>query len=103
VEVTQPATVRSLSVLIRVLHRAIETDALHFDEKALDKKLLSELKAWQKLQPMNELALYLALVIWSRVHGLVMIEINKQYPPFITETAAIFQREVESLVNQYLS
>lgn len=102
VEVTQPATVRSLSVLIGVLHHAIETDALHFDEKALDKKLLSELKAWQKLQPKNEFALYLALVIWSRVHGLVMIEINKQYPPFITETAAIFQREMESLVKQYI-
>jgi AcrR family transcriptional regulator len=102
VEVTQPATVRSLSVLIGVLHRAIETGALHFDEKALDKKLLSELKAWQKLQPKNELALYLALVIWSRVHGLVMIEINKQYPPFIIETAAIFQREIENLVKQYI-
>ncbi len=50
----------------------------------------------------DEYVLYLTLVIWSHVHGLVMIEISNQYPPLLEETAEIFNREIEIIMKEYL-
>ena len=46
--------------------------------------------------------LYLALVIWSRVHGLVMLEIGNQMPSFITDPGQIYQREVLSFADEFI-
>jgi hypothetical protein len=46
--------------------------------------------------------LYLALVIWSRAHGLMSLEISSQYPPFVTDTGALYRCEMESIVNQFI-
>jgi hypothetical protein len=68
----------------------------------LSEKLRGQIKEWASLQPVeDEYVLYLALVIWSRVHGLVMIEISNQYPPSIEGTAEIFNREIEMILNEY--
>ncbi len=47
-------------------------------------------------------ALYLAFVIWSRVHGLVTLELLHQTPPFVTDPGEIYRREIESIKLQYL-
>jgi AcrR family transcriptional regulator len=47
-------------------------------------------------------ALYLAFVIWSRVHGLVTLELCHQTPPFVTDPGEIYRREIESIKFQYL-
>ena len=46
--------------------------------------------------------LYLGLVIWSRVHGLVMLEIGNQMPSFITDPGEIFYREIAALQSQFI-
>jgi hypothetical protein len=46
--------------------------------------------------------LYSALVIWSRLHGLVLMEISHQFPSFITNPEEIFQRELTNMIHQYL-
>jgi hypothetical protein len=65
--------------------------------------LRQQLAAWQAIFPVEDAyVLYLALVIWSRVHGLVMLEIDNQYPPFIHDPALIFSREIDMILHQYL-
>ena len=46
--------------------------------------------------------LYTALIIWSRVHGLVSMEIGNQLPSFITDPGEIFRREIATQLIQYL-
>jgi AcrR family transcriptional regulator len=103
-ERSMPAAARSLSALIGVLEAARLSDQLQPEEAPyLPDPLRQQLTAWQALHPAADVyVLYLALVIWSRVHGLVMFEIDNQYPPFVKDPDQIFYREVTMIVHQYL-
>jgi hypothetical protein len=46
--------------------------------------------------------LYVAYVVWSRVHGLVMLELGGQLPSFFTDPGEIFRREISTMVDQYV-
>jgi hypothetical protein len=98
-ERTMPAAARSLSVLIGVLEQAWLAGALNpASLPPLSPGLLAQFEAWRALQPVsNAGVLYLALVIWGRVHGLVMIEIGGQCPPYIQSMDEVFQAEVQAL------
>jgi AcrR family transcriptional regulator len=103
-EITQPVAARSLRPLINVLDSALKAGILKQEKPPVLSPLLrAQLEEWASLQPVDdEYVLYLALVIWSRVHGLVMIEISNQYPPSVQETGEIFKREIEMILNDYL-
>lgn len=103
-EATLPPAARALSPLIGVLQSAYEAGRLHVDRlPALTPRLKSMLTEWQKFEGRSDAeALYLALVIWSRVHGLVMLEIGNHIPPFLDDPAEVFQREIHNIVIQYL-
>jgi AcrR family transcriptional regulator len=103
-ERSMPVAARSLSALVGVLEAARHAGVLlPEDRPRLLAELRQQLAAWQSLHPSADAyVLYLALVIWSRVHGLVMLEIDNQYPPFIQDPGLIFRREVDMMVRQYL-
>jgi hypothetical protein len=62
------------------------------------------LAAWKEAEGRSDLeVLYLALVAWSRMHGRMMFEINRQYPASITDAGEVFSREMTGVVNLYLS
>ena len=46
--------------------------------------------------------LYLSYVIWTRVHGLVSLELGGQTSEYITAPAEVFRREIENILIQYL-
>lgn len=104
-EVTQPVAARSLNTLISVLDAAWKDGVLKREKSPqLSGRLRGQIREWASQQPVeDEYVLYLTLVIWSRVHGLVMIEISNQYPPPLEETAEIFNREIEMIVKEYLA
>ncbi len=58
------------------------------------------LAAWQaeRATELNPEILYLALSVWSRVHGLVSLELGNLYPSFITEPGEIFDAELQHMV-----
>jgi hypothetical protein len=61
--------------------------------------LKAQLASWGQFVGGKDVeVLYTTLVIWSRVHGLVSIEIGNQFPSFITEPAEVFRREIASLL-----
>ena len=64
--------------------------------------LKSMLEAWQKTEPADLEVLYLTIVVWSRVHGLVMLEIGNHIPPVIADMGEIFRHEIETMLLQYL-
>ena len=103
-EATLPAAVRALKPLIGVLQSAHEADCLRAERLAtLTPQLKSMLTEWKKFEGGSDIeVLYLALVIWSRVHGLVMLEIGSHIPPFIEDPAEVFRRETNNIVIQYL-
>jgi AcrR family transcriptional regulator len=66
-------------------------------------KLESMLTAWKNYGGNADVeALYLTAVIWSRVHGLVMLEIGHHIPPVINDFGELFRREIENILIQYL-
>jgi AcrR family transcriptional regulator len=103
-EVTLPAAARALVPLIRAIQEISSAGNLRTERLAkLTPKLKSMLTAWQKFEGGSDLeVLYLALVIWSRVHGLVMLEITNQMPSFFDDPAELFSREIKNILNQYL-
>jgi hypothetical protein len=61
------------------------------------------LAAWSQFTGGKEVeVLYAALVIWSRVHGLVSLEIGNQMPSFFTDPGEVYRREIDNAIIQYL-
>ena len=103
-EITLPAAAGSLIPLMGVLDAGLQTGKLKVDNLALKTPALSSmLDAWkQNIQGPDVEVLYLAIVIASRVHGLVSMEIGEQIPGFIVDPGEVYRREVENILYQYL-
>jgi len=104
-DITLPAAAWALTALIHTLQAIFQASRLKIEELSpLTPELQSMLEAWQQFEGGHDIeVLYLALVIWSRVHGLASMEIGQQMPSFITDPAEVFRREVGHIRNQYLS
>lgn len=108
-DITLPAAAWALIPLIETLQALYDAGKLRVENLArLTPTLRSMLGAWQEFVKESGLkvhieALYLAFVIWSRVHGLVTLELGHQTPSFITDPGEIFLRELETIQKQYLS
>jgi AcrR family transcriptional regulator len=104
-DTTMPAAAWALLPLIETIQIIYNEGALRVEEFAkLTPKLKSMLEAWKQFTGNNveNEVLYTAYVIWSRVHGLVMLELGRQLPSFFTDPGEIFRREVATMVNQYI-
>lgn len=101
-EITLPAAAGALLPLIQTLQAAWLSGKLRLDRSVpMTPKLSAMLHAWSEFAggPAPEV-LYVALVIWSRVHGLVSIEIGSQMPVFITDPGEVYRREIENILIQ---
>lgn len=99
-----PSAARSLSALVSVI-----------DELRIANKLNAE--GFPSIQPGYEqmfdvwrsfagnydiFSLSVAMIIWSRVHGLVSLEVSNNMPPFGVDGASLYRYEMESIVRQYI-
>lgn len=103
-EITLPAAAAGFIPLTRVLQAAFTASKLRVELLSpLTPGLASMLEAWKQFEQGIEIeVLYLALIFWSRIHGLIMFEVNGQYPSFITDPGEVYTREINNIVNQYL-
>lgn len=103
-ELTLPAATRALVPLTETIQALFAAHQLRIDKIApLEPRLESMLKTWQEsVGGVHLEVLYLTLVIWSRVHGLVMLEIGNHIPPMINDPAEVFRREIQTILIQYL-
>ncbi len=47
-------------------------------------------------------SLSVAMIIWSRVHGLVSLEISNNMPPFGVDGTSLYRYEMESIIRQFV-
>ena len=79
-EVVQPIAARSLSALIGVVesyHLTGRLKVVHVDYQTI------------------------AVLIWTRVHGLISMEISHNLPPIIPDVSQLFQIEFKLIVDQF--
>lgn len=103
-EVTLPAAAKALVPLIQSIQDLASAGELRTERLAeMSPKLKSMLRAWSEFAGgFGHDVLYLALVIWSRVHGLVMLEITHQIPSFFDNPEEVYRQEIKNLLIQYL-
>ncbi|MGD8404404.1 MAG: TetR/AcrR family transcriptional regulator [Anaerolineales bacterium] len=103
-DITVPAAAWSLRPLIDMLQAIFAAGRLRVERSAeMTPELQSMLQAWSEFTGGVDVeVLYSALVIWSRVHGMVSMEIGNQMPSFITDPGEIFRREIKTIENQLI-
>ena len=104
-ELTDPAASRSLAPLIDALDAACQDGKLRLSQaEEIPENLRQQLQAFGQVYPVQHIfVLYAALAVWSRVHGLVSLEIGHQFPPFVEDIQAIYQLQLDRLMDETLS
>jgi AcrR family transcriptional regulator len=102
--ITIPQATRALLPLMRVIQEIQTAGSLRAERLApLSPKLEAMLDAWKEESGgTGREVLYLSLVIWSRLHGLVSLEIGNQLPHYLSDPSELFQRELDNILLQYL-
>ncbi|HSB03100.1 MAG TPA: TetR/AcrR family transcriptional regulator [Anaerolineales bacterium] len=99
-----PPSVRSLSALVSVVEELRVTGKLNVDSfPKVNFEYKASFEAWKTYggnAPI--LSLSVAMVIWSRVHGIVSLEIQGNLPPFGPKGDALYRYELESIHQQFV-
>jgi len=105
VNVTMPAAACAIVPLRNTLQALYSNGQLKSDRQvAMTPQLKSMLTVWKDFEGgvANVDVFYLTAVFWSRVHGLVMLEIGNHVPPPISDPGELFRREIDNMLIQYL-
>lgn len=100
-----PGVSHTLQALIHILNTAQKNGQLKKETGLVFPPGLNSLLAeWKtKLSADDETVLYLAFIVWSRLHGLILNEIAKRYPPYIKDAGELFRLEVKTMTSQYFT
>lgn len=103
-EITMPAASRSLEPLINCLAHAHQDGKLRILRSAdLPVHLHQQFEHRRQIHPDFPVeAYYAATIIWSRVHGLVSLEIGSQFPQFLEDVPAFYRLEIDQIAADYL-
>jgi AcrR family transcriptional regulator len=104
-DTTTPAAAWALLPLIETIQTLYKEGRLRVERLAKSSpQLKSVLEEWKQFtgNVAEAEVLYTAYVVWSRVHGLVALELGKQLPSFFIDPGEVFRREIATMVNQYL-
>ncbi len=103
IEKIMPAGARSLAALVgtvAALHAAGKLRAENFPAVMPGHK--AEFDLWRQYTGDTDLlSLSVSMLFWSRVHGLVSLEIGGNLPPFGPEGDALYRFELESMRQQF--
>jgi AcrR family transcriptional regulator len=104
-EKTFPASARSLSALVSVIEGLRVSGQLNIDTFP---KVKPEYKAtfemWQTHGAEADiLSLSVAMLVWSRVHGIVSLELQGNLPPFGPKGDALYRYELHSIYQQFIN
>lgn len=99
-----PSAARSLNALVSVvegLRVAGKLNVESFPKVRSDYKISFE--AWKTYGGNADiLSLSVAMIIWSRVHGIVSLEIQGNLPPFGPKGDALYRYELQSIAQQFI-
>lgn len=104
-EKTFPVAVRSLAVLVHVMEaiRAAGRLKVKFDDVEMNPEQQMMFEQWKQFGTQTEpVSYYAAVWIWSRVHGLVTLEVDAGAPPFGPTPEQYYEREIEAIIEQFV-
>lgn len=99
-----PSSARSLSALVSVVEGLRAAGKLNVDSfPKIQPKYKISFDAWRTYGGKADLlSLSVAMIIWSRVHGLVSLEIQGNLPPFGKNGDELYLYEMESIGRQFI-
>lgn len=99
-----PAGARSLSALVSVIDEAYVAGRLNADDfPPVNTAAQGMFAAWQMHSgPYHAVSLAVAMLIWSRVHGLVSLELAGSMPAFGPDGAALYAYELDLIWQQFV-
>jgi AcrR family transcriptional regulator len=99
-----PSSARSLSALVSVVEGLRVAGKLHVDSfPKVQAKYKVSFDAWKTYGGNADiLSLSIAMLIWTRVHGIVSLEIQGNLPPFGPKGDALYRYELQSIYGQFV-
>lgn len=99
-----PSAARSLSALVSVVEGLRGAGKLNVDSfPRVKPDYQVSFEAWKTYGGNADiLSLSVAMIIWSRVHGIVSLEIQGNLPPFGPEGDALYKYELQSMQKQFI-
>jgi AcrR family transcriptional regulator len=99
-----PSAARSLSALVSVVEELRVGGKLNIQSFPQVKgEYKASFETWKKYGgDVDMLSMSVAMVIWSRVHGVVSLEIANNLPPFGTNGDELYLFELDSLAKQFI-
>lgn len=99
-----PSAARSLSALVSVIEQLRGANKLQTaGYPNVQPGYEQQFEMWTSFAGNYDiLSLAVSMLIWSRVHGLVSLEISNNMPPFGVNGDALYQYELDSIAKQFI-
>lgn len=99
-----PSSARSISALFSVVEEFRAAGRLSIDlVPAVNEKYRVYYEQWRKYAgEVNPVSVFVAMIIWARVHGIVSLEIKGNLPPFGKNGDALYLFELDSIGQQFI-
>ncbi len=99
-----PSAARSLSALVSVVEQLRQAGKLNVDAfPKVRAEYKESFEIWKTHGgDVDLLSLSVAMIIWSRVHGIVSLEIAGSLPPFGPSGNDLYLYELDSIANQFI-
>ena len=99
-----PSAARSLSALVSVIDELRIANKLQTENfPSIQPGYESMFDVWRGFAGDYDIfSLSVAMIIWSRVHGLVSLEVSGNMPPFGVDGSALYRFEIDSLIKQFI-
>lgn len=99
-----PSAARSLSAPVSIIEKLRVTGKLKVDKfPEVQKEYLDYFETWKKFGgDVDSLSISVAMIVWSRVHGIVSLEISNNMPLFGPSGNDLYLFELKSLIQQFI-
>ena len=99
-----PSSARSISALFSVVEEIRVAGKLNVDAfPSINEKYRVYYELWRTyLGEVHPQSLFAAMLIWSRVHGIVSLEIQGNLPPFGEQGDTLYRFELNSQARQFI-
>jgi AcrR family transcriptional regulator len=104
VEQVFPSSARSISALFSVVEGLRSAGKLDVDTfPTVNDAYQVHFEMWKtQIGDLHPLTLFVAMIIWARVHGIVSLEIQGNLPPFGASGNDLYLNELESVARQFI-
>lgn len=101
-DLTVPAASRILTAMVRVLVMAHQAGKLHLPPEYQDipPHIAAHMAQIPGAEGVPPQVIYLGVVGWTRIHGLITLELYDHTPPVIGDPAEFYRREIEALLER---